>query len=657
MSPPLNPWLEQSLTSGMEALQQGRWQDALELGRTAISQAPDHSGARHLLGLALLQLGDVTAAAAELEHAAAQDRNNAGLLGHLAQSYAACGRHAEAHSTFRRAERLAPGHWPYRLGAAIALAQDGRVQEAESLLRRLNDQHPGQMVILFNLGNAQLQLAQPAAAEQSFRAALQMAPQDHDLQLSLGTALHRQLRFDEAIVQYRHCIERQPDWPVPRLNLVSALIDDGRLDDAVTESRALLALSPELPEAYRFLGAALSHQGRLCEALAAYEDCVRLQPQDASSLRSLGGALAECGHLHAALRTLARADALQPEALAGQQLRSMVALAAGQFADGWSAYRSRPAYAPLAQKWPHPRSTQELPATLNGLHLLVRREQGLGDELFFLRQLPRLKARGARISACVSNVLAGMIARCAVTDEILDETASASEGIDAQLFCGDLAHALNAPAWSSLPAGNAPSCPLPDYTAAIRIFEPPPAPSLRIPALEAAKARVRERLQSAGRPPYLALTWRAGTAAHDQGAGGWLLSKNIDPDALGASLRGFPGTLIAIQRAPAAGELEALAQACGQALADFTDLNAALEDMLALLELVDDYIGVSNTNMHLRAATGRGARVLVPNPAEWRWMQNGHESPWFPGFRLYRQAADGGWSHALKMLAEHLATH
>jgi len=68
------------------------------------------------------------------------------------------------------------------------------------------------------------------------------------------------------------------------------------------------------------------------------------------------------------------------------------------------------------------------------------------------------------------------------------------------------------------------------------------------------------------------------------------------------------------------------------------------------LALIDDYIGVSNTNMHLRAGVGKTARVLVPCPAEWRWMAAGEESPWFPGFRIYRQTPDGDWSGALNKL-------
>jgi hypothetical protein len=76
--------------------------------------------------------------------------------------------------------------------------------------------------------------------------------------------------------------------------------------------------------------------------------------------------------------------------------------------------------------------------------------------------------------------------------------------------------------------------------------------------------------------------------------------------------------------------------------------------MLALLALIDDYIGVSNTNMHLRAGVGKTARVLVPCPAEWRWMAKGNRSPWFPGFSIYRQENNGDWSNALAQLAADL---
>ena len=83
-------------------------------------------------------------------------------------------------------------------------------------------------------------------------------------------------------------------------------------------------------------------------------------------------------------------------------------------------------------------------------------------------------------------------------------------------------------------------------------------------------------------------------------------------------------------------------------------MNDDLEQMLALLSLIDEYVGVSNTNMHLRAAVGKTARVLVPSPPEWRWMAEGRESPWFPGFSVYRQGYEGDWTQALAQLESDL---
>jgi hypothetical protein len=173
---------------------------------------------------------------------------------------------------------------------------------------------------------------------------------------------------------------------------------------------------------------------------------------------------------------------------------------------------------------------------------------------------------------------------------------------------------------------------------------------VRIEPQPAKIAAVSERLAALGPGPYIGLTWRAGTLPEEQRTANWLLYKSIDLRALAAALEGVGGTLIALQRAPAAGEISTLSEAAGRPIHDFSALNDDLEAMLALLGQIDEYVGVSNTNMHLRAAAGKTARVLVPAPAEWRWMRSGRDSPWFPGFTIYRQSLQGAWRGALGAL-------
>jgi hypothetical protein len=108
-----------------------------------------------------------------------------------------------------------------------------------------------------------------------------------------------------------------------------------------------------------------------------------------------------------------------------------------------------------------------------------------------------------------------------------------------------------------------------------------------------------------------------------------------------------------VQRLPDPGESAELASLAARPVHDLAAANDDLERMTALLAVLDEYVGVSNTNMHLRAGLGLRGKVLVPYPPEFRWMIDG-DSPWFPGFRVYRQQADRSWDNALTRLAEDL---
>jgi hypothetical protein len=146
--------------------------------------------------------------------------------------------------------------------------------------------------------------------------------------------------------------------------------------------------------------------------------------------------------------------------------------------------------------------------------------------------------------------------------------------------------------------------------------------------------------------PLIGLTWRAGTGPGPGDRN--VLYKEVPFKKFLSMAQALPGTLAVLQRGPKPEELERLMEVCGPRVVDFSGLNADLEAMLALLAQLDDHVGVSNTNMHLCAGLGRGARVLVSRGIEFRWMAEGIESPWFRGFAIYRQALGGDWSDTLK---------
>ena len=216
-------------------------------------------------------------------------------------------------------------------------------------------------------------------------------------------------------------IRLAPDYLLARCNLASVVMDTGRFDEAAQLCRDVLQLAPDLPMAHSFLGAALGHQGRLLDALRSHANAARLSPHDGKIAQTYAAALADSGHLMAALAWFSRALALAPALNSTHQVLAYALLGHGCFAEGWSHYVHRPWPDMFSAEHPTIRLTQRLPADLHGKHICIVREQGLGDEIFFLRFAAPLHAQGAHITYCASTKIASLLARSECFAQVIDE--------------------------------------------------------------------------------------------------------------------------------------------------------------------------------------------------------------------------------------------
>jgi len=644
------------LECGLRAQARDDLDEAASAYRQALRIAPGHPDALNLMGTVLLRLGRAGEAVDCLQRAARGMRENPGVLGNLAQAYFALGQYEQARESFRKASRLDPRAVQFQLGVANSLAMQGKLSDAEHLLRRQAGRFPNHALVWHNLGNVLRDLARPAEALDCFRKALSFDPRLVDARNNLGGVLHALERFDAAEREYRACVAMAPDYALAKCNLGSVLIDRGRFSEAEAVCREAIELAPEMSVAHTFLGAALGHQGRLIEALACHRAAMNIAPGNPKAVATYATILIENGQFEEGMRWFSRALELQPDSVSLHQQLGTALLAHGCFVEGWAEYLYRPAFIRFREKYSSLALSRTLPSELDGKRICLLREQGLGDEIFFLRFVPRLTACGARVIYRASNKIRSLLGRVACIEQVLEETAPVPAA-DAVMMLGDLPHALNDFAGSvpRHPVGSEDANRWRDLPRGIAESGPPPPPTLELPPLAACLAIMRERLAAAGSPPYVGLTWKGGTPPREQQTGpSWSLYKEIGIPPFAEALRGFPGTFIALQRHPEPGEIETFARVLGRPVHDFSALNEDLEGMLALLALIDEYIGVSNTNMHLRAAAGGTAHVLVPCPGEWRWMAAGPSSPWFPGFSIYRQSLGGDWSSAFAKLTQTL---
>jgi hypothetical protein len=87
------------------------------------------------------------------------------------------------------------------------------------------------------------------------------------------------------------------------------------------------------------------------------------------------------------------------------------------------------------------------------------------------------------------------------------------------------------------------------------------------------------------------------------------------------------------------------------------DLSAELNDFgetAALMHNLDLVVTVDSAVAHLAGALGRPVWVMLPTPADWRWMLGRDDSPWYTSVRLFRQKTPGGWGALVDAVAAEL---
>jgi hypothetical protein len=455
-----------------------------------------------------------------------------------------------------------------------------------------------------------LQSGQSELALDAARRAHEASRGNLDYLNTLGVAYGELGELERAESSFRKALKRRPVFLDALINLAKTLEKQERFAESIPLYERALALDETYPRLATNLARLYRLRGDASRARALLERLARhIEPQE------LALALAE--YDASPIDRLARAVDEHPDWLLARNSLAHALLANGEWREGWRHYPARRALFDATASAP-----AVLPRRLDGERILLRGDQGLGDVLFFLRFAPFVRERGARISLLCERKLHGVIAT-GVLDAVMAEE---SGSFDRRLWLSELPAQLES-----------------DAT--------PPAWPLSLS--DAQRASARQRLAALGNGPYLAVTWRAGTdtaRGREFGFERSSLSKAVPPAELGTALRGWPGTIIALQRGARAGE----AAQFGLPFHDLSALGDDLPALLAVLAQVDEYATVSNTNVHLLAGIGKTARVLVPYPAEWRWLRREGRSPWFPDFPVYRQAQSRDWSAALKQLREDL---
>jgi tetratricopeptide (TPR) repeat protein len=427
-------------------------------------------------------------------------------------------------------------------------------------------------------------------------------PQCHSM---LGLIFEQTGKIDEAIAAYARALELEPD----NLKTLAAY-------------KRCIEQKPDAAEAFNHLAIALAQSDRPQHARDCFDRAIKLDPMYAAAHNNLGLLLKSMAQHDQAIQCYRRATEIDPDYANAQWNLSLALLVKGHFIEGWQQFRWRR----KANLDAILDSQRQNPPTWDGSPfrnktLLIRYEQGLGDNIQCMRYVPLIKKLGGSVIVESLQPLLGLFRQIQEIDQLVEASSDGRPTVDFDLF----AFALDLPGIFNTDLHNIPA---------------------NIPYLYADIDRANEWHKRISCPEFkIGIVW-AGSPKHTN-------------DHNRSCELGFFGTLaeipnlrlFSLQKGPAESALHDPAYQhihnMAHLLHDFSDTSAAIENM-------DLVISVDTAVLHLAGAMGKPVWALLPSVPDWRWLLTRADSPWYPSMRLFRQAKPGDWESVLDCVCKEL---
>lgn len=464
-------------------------------------------------------------------------------------------------------------------------------------------------------------------AVRALRKAAALLPREGAVHHALGTACLKAGRAAEAIAPMQCARDIAPRNFEYQLGLADAYYLANEPSHALPEYLRAAALRPGEALPWSNAGALHREAGRPDLALDALARALAIDPTHASALSNIALAFHDLGEFTSALDSVGLALHSRPDYPEALWNRAILDLLHGNFARGWAGHEFRTvqlAKLGTLRSFPHPRWTGE---RFDGKRLLLWPEQGLGDQLQFIRFLPRVKALGGTVVVMCSAPLVSLFrANCPDADEIV-ALGEPYEPVDLQLPLMSIPHVLQLRAdvdGRRVPYVHATG------DARERLNDLLPARE------DATRTALRVGVCWAGQPKHLndrnrSLTLETLRPLFDLPGIEWYsLQKGDAPEAQIAPFNS--ASLVSGQ--PSLTPL-------GDALVNFTDTSHAVSRL-------DVVLSVDTSVAHLAGAMGVPAWLLIPFVPDWRWQVERTDSPWYPSVQLFRQPRASDWASVVE---------
>lgn len=514
--------------------------------------------------------------------------------------------------------------------------QKGDLVGAARYFDRAHEVSPYDAEIAFNRAVVLSALGRHVECVEACAGFLKLRPGDPEALLLQGVSLTALGQHEAALAALDQTYEHRADVHARRAGLLLHL---GRTEEALTAAARANGIDPRNADAHYHRGQAFGTLELWREAIEAFDAALALNPKQLAIRAARAPALANIGRFDEALADIDAALARAPHHAENLARRAYILSAANRYAEALDAYERQLALAPNdaaaiygkcdlllgagdfeaglpLYEVRHRRVARITPVSsappwrgqaLEGKSILVQGEQGFGDLFQFCRFIPALAARGAKV--------------------ILQERAPALALLQSLEGAAEIV-----PASAPAPAADF-QIPLASLMLALGV-RVDTIPAL-IPYLRAEPARVerwRKQLGASARR-RVGVVWSGVTRHAMQN---W---RSLDGAAISQLLQADVDFVSLQMESLAAAEAYGVVQLGGQ-IGDFADL-------AALIETLDVVVSIDTGVAHLAGALGKPLLLMLPFHADWRWLRDRADTPWYPNMRLFRQKRFGDWQSVI----------
>ena len=460
------------------------------------------------------------------------------------------------------------------------------------------------------LAHAYLSAGRPDLAKRTLRRAMVALPVDWEAWNDLGVLSDRLSDEGSAGRAFRAAIVLAPGAETALSNLADLLFRAGAYATAGQFARHAAGN----PEALLTAGNSALRSGQPVVAARCFRRSLALAPDMLPSLVGRGVAAMADDDVATAGAWLKRAQSLDPNDVSLNNNLATWHLVQGDYPRGFAFYEWR---------WRRPEAQARrggLPewsgTPIAGRRILLYAEQGLGDVLQMVRYVPMLSRLGASV-----------VIEC---PPFLHRLLESLPGSPRLVPAGEAAEAdLQAPLMS-----------LPRLLGTTVATIPADGPYL-FPEAELIAATAAH-LANPGR--RIGLVWQGNPRQVDEP------HRSIPLDLL-APLVALPGaTVYGLQRDHGREQMEGF-----RGRDRLVDLGPKLDDLAttaAILAQLDLVITTCTAVAHLAGALGRPVWIMLKRGADWRWMLDRPDSPWYPTARLIRQRRPGDWQEVAERVTK-----